>query len=489
MGTTAAVGGGATATTLAGTTLATTTAGVTTYTAAGAMLNAAFTTLVTQASTALMANGGNLGAALRTLGSSASVKSLAASIATAGLENVQLAGGPSLNGMSGLSNLGQTDTSLASSSSVTASAMEGIAGRAVASAGVDSLLQGTSFGQGLIDSTVSDASALGAFPIGDARVSGAFGSGVGGELGYVGSHALLGCAAGAATGAGCGGQAIGAAVSAATANDIADLVTGGQGVSSSGQLAAITGATTLLGAGAAAALGQNPNAAVTGASNETLNNTCADGHNCGETPAGKTLPEIVPGQEANPADPVSEEKALAQEGEVAAFSAAGAGIASAGAPATASRGGAATNTLSINSAVGAQAEADAASGFTSQGLAVQQRVSLTNGSVRSVADVAVSGAPNATVQVPAGFVAEDLSGNVITDASGNPITSFSLNGSGQAIVEIKAGGATLTSNQSTVYPSVQSGTVTSVGGNAAKAFQVPQPSALPATPVIVLRKQ
>ena len=72
------------------------------------MANAAFTTLVTQASTALMANGGNLGAALRTLGSSASVKSLVASIATAGLENVQLAGGQSLNGMSGLSNLGQT---------------------------------------------------------------------------------------------------------------------------------------------------------------------------------------------------------------------------------------------------------------------------------------------------------------------------------------------------------------------------------------------
>jgi filamentous hemagglutinin len=175
--------------------------------------------------------------------------------------------------MSGLSNLGQTDTSLASSSSVTASAMEGIAGRAVASAGVDSLLQGTSFGQGLIDSTVSDASALGAFAIGDARVSGAFGSGVGGELGYVGSHALLGCAAGAATGAGCGGQAIGAAVSGLTANGIATLVTGGQGVNGPGQLAAITTATTLLGAGAAAALGQNPNAAVTGASNETLDNS------------------------------------------------------------------------------------------------------------------------------------------------------------------------------------------------------------------------
>jgi filamentous hemagglutinin len=68
----------------------------------------------------------------------------------------------------------------------------------------------------------------------------------------------------------------------------------------------------------------------------------------------------------------------------------------------------------------------------------------------------------------------------------NPITSFNLNSSGQAIVEIKTGGATLTPNQSAVYPSVQAGTATSVGGNAAKAFQVPQPSTLTATPVIVL---
>jgi filamentous hemagglutinin len=138
--------------------------------------------------------------------------------------------------------------------------------------------------------------------------------------------------------------------------------------------------------------------------------------------------------------------------------------------------------------VGAQAETDAAGAFVADGLNVQARVSLTNGSTRTVADISVSGAPGGAVQVPAGFVAEDLNGNALTDANGNPITSFNLNSSGQAIVEIKTGGATLTSNQSTVYPSVQSGTAMSVGGNAAKAFQVPQPSTLPATPVIVLRR-
>jgi hypothetical protein len=65
------------------------------------------------------------------------------------------------------------------------------------------------------------------------------------------------------------------------ANEIATAVTGGQGVTDEGQLAAITAATMLLGGGAAALLGQNPDAAATAAENETLNNTCAAGHNCG----------------------------------------------------------------------------------------------------------------------------------------------------------------------------------------------------------------
>ncbi|WP_345817842.1 HYD1 signature containing ADP-ribosyltransferase family protein (plasmid) [Paraburkholderia sp. PREW-6R] len=51
-----------------------------------------------------------------------------------------------------------------------------------------------------------------------------------------------------------------------------------------GQLAAIVAATTLLGGAAAGLLGQNVQGAVTAAQNETLNNTCATGHNCGEDP-------------------------------------------------------------------------------------------------------------------------------------------------------------------------------------------------------------
>lgn len=59
-------------------------------------------------------------------------------------------------------------------------------------------------------------------------------------------------------------------------------MTGGQGVTDPGQLAAIATATMLLGGGAAALLGQNPLAAATAAENETLNNACA--HDCGDDP-------------------------------------------------------------------------------------------------------------------------------------------------------------------------------------------------------------
>ncbi|WP_424924763.1 DUF637 domain-containing protein [Aeromonas dhakensis] len=48
------------------------------------MANAAFSTLVSQATISTINNGGNLGAVLKELGSSASIKQLATSVATAG---------------------------------------------------------------------------------------------------------------------------------------------------------------------------------------------------------------------------------------------------------------------------------------------------------------------------------------------------------------------------------------------------------------------
>ncbi|ENC6657470.1 DUF637 domain-containing protein [Aeromonas hydrophila] len=62
--------------------------GVTTASVAGRasalMANAVFSTLVSQATISTINNGGNLGAVLKELGSSASIKQLATSVATAG---------------------------------------------------------------------------------------------------------------------------------------------------------------------------------------------------------------------------------------------------------------------------------------------------------------------------------------------------------------------------------------------------------------------
>jgi hypothetical protein len=145
----------------------------------------------------------------------------------------------------------------------------------------------------------------------------------------------------------------------------------------------------------------------------------------------------------------------------------------------------AASTLAINSATGAQAEIDAAADFGAQGLQTTPRVSFTDGSIRAVPDIAISGTPGATVQVPAGFAAEDLSGAPLLDANGQPITSFTLNGQGQAVVEVKTGGATLTNNQATVYPGIQAGTATGVGQNAAAAGMA---GPIQSTPVIVIRR-
>ncbi|WP_278497398.1 filamentous hemagglutinin N-terminal domain-containing protein [Paraburkholderia fungorum] len=147
-----------------------------------------------------------------------------------------------------------------------------------------------------------------------------------------------------------------------------------------------------------------------------------------------------------------------------------------------------TSTLAENNAYGKAAEIEAIGSFRGQGLSVQGQVTLTDGSVRCVADCAINGVANAPVQVPSGFIAEDLNGNALVDLNGQPITSFNLNQQGKAIVEIKTGGATLTPNQAAVYPAVQSGNAsgTGAGTNAARAGM---DGPLPLTPVIILRKK
>lgn len=86
--TTVAVGVGGSATVFGSTLIATTAAsGATTYTAIGAMINTALTSLATQSAIGLANNGGDIGKTLKELGSRDSIQNLATSIVTAGLLN------------------------------------------------------------------------------------------------------------------------------------------------------------------------------------------------------------------------------------------------------------------------------------------------------------------------------------------------------------------------------------------------------------------
>ena len=148
------------------------------------------------------------------------------------------------------------------------------------SAGVQTIIEGGSFGNALKNNLIGAAAAAGAYAIGN-EATNSDSILAQGSPGYVMAHGLLGCAAASLSGNSCAAGAIGAAVSAVSANSIAGAITDGQGNPSPGQLAAITALTMLAGGGIAAALGQNATVAANAAENETLNNTCAAGHTCG----------------------------------------------------------------------------------------------------------------------------------------------------------------------------------------------------------------
>ncbi|MFM0467709.1 two-partner secretion domain-containing protein [Paraburkholderia strydomiana] len=193
-------------------------------------------------------------------------------------------GGPtsSLANLAGFNPLAGTNVGQASASTATTLETRALAmlGEAGISAGVGTAIEGGSFGTTFKNALTQEVAAAGAFAIGDAFTD-RNGFWTTANPLYMAEHAVLGCAASAAEGTGCAGGAIGGAVSAMTANSIATALTGGQGITDQGQLAAIVAATTLLSGTAAGLLGQNVQGAVTAAQNETLNNTCAPGHDCG----------------------------------------------------------------------------------------------------------------------------------------------------------------------------------------------------------------
>jgi filamentous hemagglutinin len=131
------------------------------------------------------------------------------------------------------------------------------------SAGVQTLIEGGSFGTALKNSLVGSAAAAGAYTIGNASLDSSSVLALG-TPGYVLAHAALGCAASAAEGTGCASGAIGGA-SGALINPIID----GNGNIPAAALAALT---SIAGGSIASALGYNIQGAMTAAQNETLNN-------------------------------------------------------------------------------------------------------------------------------------------------------------------------------------------------------------------------
>jgi len=96
--------------------------------------------------------------------------------------------------------------------------------------------------------------------------------------------------------------------------------------------------------------------------------------------------------------------------------------------------------------------------------------------VRARADQVLSGTPNGSLQVPSGYVATDLNGNILQ--------SILLNSAGQVIVEVKTGGGELTPNQAVTYPAAQGGNAVGAGLNAAGANMQGQISP---TQVVIIR--
>ncbi len=133
-----------------------------------------------------------------------------------------------------------------------------------ATAAINTVANGGSFGRAFLNSVVSNTAAIGAYAIGDG--TGAL------TLGNIAAHAALGCVASAAQGTGCAGGAIGAATSAAITPFVLAGLDPNGAPPDLGVTTAVTAIAALAGGGVAAASGQNASAAATWAQNEALNN-------------------------------------------------------------------------------------------------------------------------------------------------------------------------------------------------------------------------
>ncbi|VWD30824.1 two-partner secretion domain-containing protein [Burkholderia contaminans] len=195
---------------------------------------------------------------------------------------------PSLSAWAGVQNTGNALVPQAGAAAGSLpAAMLAISANATIQAGAQTLIGGGSFLNSLRDSLVKDAAATAAFSIGNAKDVGYFGDGIAGQLGYVASHAALGCAVGVAGDQGCGGGAIGGAASAAFSPDFVKAIDSTGAPLDDGQKAALAAFATLVGGGLAGLSGQNAAAGAQAAQNEALNNTAgSDGHTANAVQGG-----------------------------------------------------------------------------------------------------------------------------------------------------------------------------------------------------------
>ncbi|WP_256253459.1 two-partner secretion domain-containing protein [Burkholderia ubonensis] len=151
-------------------------------------------------------------------------------------------------------------------------ALKIIVERGVVSAGIGTVVYGGSFGEAFAHSVIADAGAVAATAIGT-KFDVQNGHPDSNSIGYIASHAALGCAVSAADGTGCAGGAIGGAVSAAFSPDVVKAIDPTGAPLDPGQQAALAAFATLAGGGLAGLAGQNAMAGATAAQNEALNNT------------------------------------------------------------------------------------------------------------------------------------------------------------------------------------------------------------------------
>ncbi|KWC65233.1 filamentous hemagglutinin N-terminal domain-containing protein [Burkholderia ubonensis] len=277
----AAVGAGATA----GSAFAAATPATTTTAAVGAgvgnvMISAAVTGMMNSTMSQL-ANGGHLSL-------TGVLEGGAVGAVTAGLTNgitvnngsVGWSWGYSPNSLAALAGVQSVGNALVPQAGAAtgslSTAIGAIAAESALQAGVLTAIEGGSFLTNLRNSAVNNVAAAVSYAIGNANVSGDFGSGLTGELSYVAAHSALGCAAGAATGQGCGGGAIGAAASAALSADFIKAIDPTGAPLNQGQLAALAAFATIAGGGLAGLAGENAVAGATAAQNEALNNDAGD---------------------------------------------------------------------------------------------------------------------------------------------------------------------------------------------------------------------